>query len=71
METIDFTNFPNGKPYTEVVIEKTTDPILGIVYRMVFSGNIAINVAVAPGPILALSTALTSIWSGTLTGILP
>ena len=66
METIDFTSFPEGKTFNEVIIQKVTDN--STVYRMVFLSGIAVNVSPV-SPLLSVSLALTSAWKGTVTGM--
>ncbi|XP_052261338.1 mucin-like protein [Dreissena polymorpha] len=67
-ETIDFSQYPNGKGYAQVILEKAivdgTDT-----FRMVFYSGIVVNANPTSG-LLSLSMALTSDWSGKVKGLM-
>lgn len=67
METIDFTQYPIGKVYTELLIQKVQDDTSADVYRLVFNGGIAVNIK-PKSSLLSVSVALSSNWINNVNG---
>jgi len=67
LAVIDFTQYPHGKTYTELLIQKTQDDTSADVYRLVFNGGIAVNIK-PQSNLLSVSVALSSNWKGNVKG---
>ena len=67
-ESIDFTAYPEGKPYTMVIIQRITEADSTYTYQMLFAAGFTINVYPISG-LLSLSVAITGEWYNQLTGM--
>ena len=66
-ESIDFTSYPEGKPYTMVIIQRVTEADSTYTYQMLFAAGFTINIYPISG-LLSLSVAITGEWYNQLTG---